>query len=146
MIETFKKVVFENYANFSGRARRREYWMFCLANIVLSLVLGIVLGILTAVTGVQEVSYLSYIVSLALLCPGIAVGVRRLHDVGKSGLWYLTGLIPVVNFVMAIVLLVWFCTDGEEGPNKYGPNPKTGATFKDANSLEFTEGDKSLNV
>ncbi len=146
MIDTFKKVVFENYANFSGRARRREYWMFVLANWVLSLVLGFVLGIIGSVTGVQEVVYLSYIVSLALLIPSLAVGVRRLHDVGKSGWWYLTLFIPLVNFVMAIVFLIWACTDGNPGVNKYGPNPKTGASFKDENSLEFTEEDNSLNV
>lgn len=145
MIDTFKKVVFENYANFSGRARRREYWMFALACFVLNLVLSVALSIVARVIGAPNVVYLSYVLSLVLACPSIAVTVRRLHDVGKSGLWYLTLLIPVVNFVMVFVFLVWACTDGEPGINKYGPNPKSGNSFKDDNSLELEDND-TINV
>lgn len=94
--------VLKNFANFDGRARRSEYWWFFLANILLQ-------------TGANFINpTLSTIISLALFIPGIAVGVRRMHDIGKSG-WFL--LIPLYNIVL-------LCTDGEHGTNEYGPDPK----------------------
>lgn len=107
--------VLQNYVGFQGRARRTEYWMFFLFNFII----GIVLGILGAVIGLGN--GLNYLYSLAIFLPSLAVGCRRLHDTGKSGLWLLIALVP---FVGAIVLLVFMCLDSEEGTNQYGPNPK----------------------
>lgn len=108
--------VLKKYADFSGRARRREYWMFVLVNLIVSFVLGFVGGLVRGGTA------LSIIYSLAVLVPSIAVSVRRMHDIGKSGWWLLIGLIPLIG---AIILIVWACTDGEPGDNEYGPNPKS---------------------
>ena len=109
MIEWYKKVVFENYANFDGRARRKEYWMFFLVNIIISFALGFILGLISPALGLAANVY-----SLAVLIPSIAVAIRRMHDVGKSG-WYI--LIPIYNLILA-------CTEGDKGPNEYGPDPK----------------------
>jgi len=102
------------YAGFSGRARRSEYWWFALASFLASVVASI---IDTAI----GVSILEWILTLALLVPSLAVAVRRLHDTGRSGWWLLIGLIPLVG---AIVLLVFFCQDSRPGTNQYGPSPK----------------------
>ncbi len=104
----------KQYADFKGRARRTEYWMFVLCN----LGVGIVAGLLDYLVGLQVFSYLA---SLALLVPGLAVAVRRLHDVGKSGWYYFLCLIPLIG---AIWLLVLFCKDSQPGENEWGANPK----------------------
>ncbi len=117
----YLKVVKENYANFQGRARRKEYWMFLLFNIiflVLAMVLDNVFGIAFEGIGYGPV-YLVY--ALAVLVPGLAVAVRRLHDIGKSGWMILIGLIPLIG---AIWLIVLYVTEGEKGENQYGPDPK----------------------
>jgi uncharacterized membrane protein YhaH (DUF805 family) len=106
--------VVQKYAVFSGRARRKEYWMFMLSYIILS----IVAVAIDAVIGMQIVSL---ILSLGLLLPSLGVTVRRLHDTDRSGWWILFGFIPVVG---TITLLVFVCLDGEQGENKYGHNPK----------------------
>lgn len=116
-VEALESVVVKNYANFSGRARRSEYWYFALANFVF----GAVSGMLSVVY--PEFMYLVYIVGFALLVPGLAVCVRRLHDIGKSGWWYLIGFVPYIG---ALVLLVFFVKDSQPGENKWGPNPKEG--------------------
>ena len=116
-VEALESVVVKNYANFSGRARRSEYWYFALANFVF----GIVSGVLAV--AYPEIMYLVYIVGLALLVPGLAVCVRRLHDIGKSGWWYLIGFVPYIG---ALVLFVFFVKDSQPGENKWGPNPKEG--------------------
>lgn len=112
------KSVFTQYVGFTGRARRSEYWYFYLFNIIVTCVLSI-LG-----RAAQPFVYISSIYSLAVLLPGIAVGVRRLHDIGKSGWFFLFNLIPIVG---QILLIVWFCQDSQPGENAYGPNPKEGA-------------------
>jgi uncharacterized membrane protein YhaH (DUF805 family) len=99
--------VLSKYAVFNGRARRSEYWYFTLFSIIAS----VVLMTLDAVLGTL---YLDTIYSLIVLVPSIAVGVRRMHDVNKSG-WFI--LIPVYNLILA-------CTAGDEGDNQYGPDPK----------------------
>ena len=109
------KSVLTQYAGFSGRARRSEYWYFTLFNAVLG---GILNGLATQVSFFAVIATL---VSLALLIPGLAVSVRRLHDIGKSGWYLLFVLIPLVG---AIILLVWDCKDSQPGDNAYGPNPK----------------------
>lgn len=121
MIEWYKKVVFENYANFSGRARRSEYWYFTLANIIIAIsamVIDNVAGINFA-----PIPYgpLYLIVALATFLPGVAVAVRRLHDVGKSGWFFFIVLIPLIG---SIWLLILFFTEGEKGSNQYGSDPK----------------------
>jgi len=108
MIQWYKKVVFENYANFNGRARRSEYWNFTLTNVIVSLILGFI-GVLIGIGTI-----ISDIYSLMVLVPTIAVTIRRMHDVGKNG-WFM--LIPIYNLILA-------CTNGIEGENQYGPDPK----------------------
>ena len=110
--------VIKKYAVFSGRARRKEFWMFFLFNFIISAVLGA----LSKISGVGIViQILSAVYSLALLVPGIAVCVRRLHDTNRSGLLVLLGLIPLVG---AIILIVFAAQEGTPGDNQYGPNPK----------------------
>ncbi|TMM56250.1 DUF805 domain-containing protein [Maribacter algarum] len=101
--------VLKQYADFNGRARRQEYWMFYLFNFIFSFLIGIIDGAL----GMEELG-IGTVYSLGVLIPTIAAGVRRMHDLGKSG-WYI--LIPIYNFIL-------LCTDGEYGPNQYGPDPK----------------------
>ena len=114
--------VLSQYADFSGRARRTEYWMFVLFNIIF-LIVAAVLDNLLGLTFMEELPY-GYIYAaygIAMFIPGLAVAVRRLHDIGKSGWMYLIVLIPLIG---AIWLLVLFCLDSERGDNKWGPNPK----------------------
>ncbi len=99
--------VLKNYATFEGRARRSEYWYF----VLFSTLVSIVLTLLELAIGV---TFIGLVYSLAVMIPSIAVGVRRMHDVGKSG-WYL--LIPIYNIILA-------CTAGTEGDNEYGSDPK----------------------
>ncbi|MFC5451064.1 DUF805 domain-containing protein [Paenibacillus aestuarii] len=113
-MEWYLKVL-QNYVGFSGRARRKEYWMFTL----FSAIIGIVLTILELVVGLRSV--LTGIYSLAVLLPSLAVTFRRLHDTGRSGWWILIGLIPIVG---SIILLVFSCLDSDSHDNQYGPNPK----------------------
>ena len=117
MKEHFLDVITNHYADFNGRARRKEYWMFVLFNMIVSIVLVMVMGLISE----KAASAINIIYSLALLLPGLSLGVRRLHDTGKSGWFMLIGLIPLVG---AIILLVFFCTDSQPGSNEYGPNPK----------------------
>lgn len=102
--------VWQNYVNFEGRARRKEYWMFFLFNILISYGLQI----LAVVAEAPILFVVALIYSFAVLLPAIGVGVRRMHDVGKSG-WFI--LVPFYNFYLA-------CCDSEPHENKWGPNPK----------------------
>lgn len=115
MIDWYLKVVRDNYANFSGRARRSEYWYFVLCNMLITLLLFILMFV------TSYALFLLIIYSVAIIIPSIAVVVRRLHDIGKSGAYYFIAFIPVIG---AIWLLVLLCTDGDNGPNQYGENPK----------------------
>lgn len=113
--EAVRSVVQDNYANFSGRARRSEYWYFVLFNIIISIVAAVVDQLLMSIIGF---GFVGIIVSLGLLIPGIAVGARRLHDTDRSGWWLLIGLIPLIG---AIVLIIWMATEGTKGDNRFGP-------------------------
>ncbi len=117
----YVKKCFQNYANFNGRARRAEYWYFCLFNILIS---G-ALSLLSTVAGKGAISSaltgLASLYSLATLVPGLAVAWRRLHDIGKSGGYWFFILIPIAG---PIILLVWLATAGNAGDNAYGPDPK----------------------
>ncbi len=102
--------VLKKFTDFNGRASRAEFWTFSLFNIILSY--GITLG-LGAILGQVIASILNLIVSLVLLLPGIAVAIRRMHDVNKSG-WYV--LIPIYGLILAL-------TAGDKFVNEYGPDP-----------------------
>lgn len=121
-MEWYLKVL-KNYVGFSGRARRKEYWMFVLFNIifaVVAMILDNVLGLASKEYGYGPI-YGLY--ALAVFLPGLAVSVRRLHDIGKSGWWLLIALIPIVG---AIMLIIWDVREGERGDNRFGPDPKAG--------------------
>lgn len=108
--------VLSKYAEFDGRARRQEYWMFGLINFMISFAIGFIEGLFDA-SGVLSMLYL-----LAMFIPCLAVSVRRLHDIGKSGWYCLVLLIPVAGAIWFFIML---CTDSEAKTNQYGPNPKS---------------------
>jgi len=116
--------VLKNYAVFSGRARRKEYWMFVLFNMIFAIVAIILDNILgTAIEGIgYGLFYILY--CLAVLIPSFAVFVRRLHDTGKSGWFFFIGLIPIIGTIWLLVLM---CIDGNAGENEYGADPKENA-------------------
>ncbi len=105
--------VLKQYAVFNGRARRKEYWMFFLFNLLISIALGFMEGLL-GIARNNDQSVLSNIYSLAVLIPSIAVGIRRMHDTNRSGWWL---LLPIVN-------LIFLAQDGQAGENRFGPDPK----------------------
>lgn len=117
--------VLKKYAVFTGRARRKEFWMFVLFNIIISVVIGLIERLL-GLGSADGTGILSIIYSLGVLIPSLAVSVRRLHDTGKSGWWILIGLIPLIG---AIVLLIFFVKDSQPGENQYGLNPKEGFAY-----------------
>lgn len=140
--------VLKNYVGFKGRARRKEYWTFTLINVIISAILG-------GIGNLLGTTMIAGIYSLAILLPSLAVGVRRLHDVGKSGihivilyvlavvtgivgsigtaaaivggssaLLIITGILGIAVLVYSIIMLVWFCKEGDAAANQYGENPK----------------------
>ena len=114
--------VIKNYVNFNGRARRKEYWMFILFNLIFMaaiVMLELLLGIADEYTGFGAISYLY---SFAVMLPAWAVIARRLHDIGKSGWWFFIILVPFIGPFWFLFLLA---TDSQPGDNIYGPNPKT---------------------
>lgn len=111
----------KNYVGFTGRARRKEFWMFVLFNIIFSIIATVLDGALGMADPMTGYGPITGLYSLAVLLPSIAVAVRRLHDVGKSGWFILIALVPLIG---AIWLIVLYARDGEAGPNKYGANPK----------------------
>jgi len=147
-MEAFNKYFLDTlknrYAQFEGRASRSEFWYYVLFYVIGSILLGILDGALgtsytyeiatntmatdgtevAAIAATQSIGYLSAIYSLALLVPSIAISIRRLHDTGKSGWWFLLGVIPLVNFIGIFILLFFYVQDSQPGDNAYGPNPK----------------------
>ena len=121
--EYFVDVIKNHYIDFEGRARRKQYWMFVLFQILIAVALLAVAGILAAVSDVLGGLFvlLYYVVSLGLFLPALGLGVRRLHDTGKSGWFFLVVLIP---FLGALALLYFMVIEGDAGPNEYGPDPK----------------------
>ena len=156
IMEAFKTCFLKKYANFHGRARRSEYWWFYLVYFAIGTITSLLIFCFvdfkeffnfttqTTAYDIQESLdmlrrsilynpgyWLSIIVGLAFLIPNLAVTVRRLHDIGRSGtmlLYFLLGLIPLLGalfiIVYGIIVLVWMCTDGHKEPNKWGPSPK----------------------
>lgn len=113
-------LAFKKYAVFDGRSRRKEYWFFCLFNLLASVALAMVdsfTGMFNAETGV---GLLGALYSLAVIVPGIAVTMRRLHDTGRSGWWILLVLMPLIG-VLALIFLLVLASD--EGGNEYGASP-----------------------
>ncbi len=113
--------VFSNYANFSGRARRSEYWYFTLFNLIVSMVLSVLMRLTSGSAMFNIFRIIEIVYSLAVFIPGLAVSWRRLHDIGRSGAWYLLIFVPIVG---VIVLIIWFCKDSQPDVNQYGPCPK----------------------
>ncbi len=116
-VEALKK-----YAVFSGRSRRKEYWYFVLFVVIISIALSIIDSLLGTHHRESGAGLLSGLFSLAMLIPSIAVSVRRLHDIDRTGWWVLISLVPLVGWR---VLLVFHVQDGTPGTNRYGPNPKS---------------------
>ncbi len=112
------------YATFSGRAQRAEYWYFVLFYLIIIFVLAFIDALTGTFNDESGAGLLSGLFSLALFIPSIAVGVRRLHDTGRSGWWLLLGLVPLIGL---IVLIIFMIQDSQPGANAHGPNPKTGA-------------------
>ena len=113
--------VLKKYTEFSGRARRKEYWYFVLFNVIVTVILTMldsILGLMSTDTGY---GVLSGIYSLAVLLPALGVAIRRLHDIGRTGWWILIGFVPLIGL---IVLIIFFVKDSQPGENQYGPNPK----------------------
>jgi uncharacterized membrane protein YhaH (DUF805 family) len=113
--------VLKKYAVFSGRAQRKEYWYFCLFNLIIGLIftgLDSLTGTFSAEAGM---GILGFIYSLAIMIPGLAVTVRRLHDTDRTGWWLFITLIPIIG---GIVLLVFLVQDGTPDENRFGLNPK----------------------
>lgn len=112
VVNAFKRVVFENYANFNGRASRGEYWWYVLA----SFLVGFVTGFIDGFFGLNIFNILA---SLALLIPGLAVSARRLHDTDRSGWWILIGF----TIIGLIPLLIWYIQASDQTENRFGPVP-----------------------
>ena len=117
-MEWFMKAL-RQYAVFTGRARRKEYWFFVLFYILIAIGLGFIDS--TLGLGSESYGLLSGLFGLAMLLPALGVAIRRMHDTGRSGWWVLVSFIPFVGWL----IFIWFATrDGEPGPNAYGPDPK----------------------
>lgn len=122
LLDNWKSVVVDNYANFDGRARRSEYWYFVLVQVIISFILQLLDLVLVAAADLP-VAPLGTLFGIAMLVPGLAVAVRRLHDTGRSGWWLLVALIPILGWIYIIYLYV---IEGTQGPNEYGEDPKAG--------------------
>ena len=129
-MEIYFRVLKENYVNFCGRVRRKEFWMFhlfvaifTLLCIILDNILGTVFVIDLGTVGLISipVGWLFFLCSIFHFLPSLSLVVRRLHDVGKSGWWYLIGLIPIIG---GVFLIVFLCSEGDKNENKWGLNPK----------------------
>lgn len=110
---------FSNYATFSGRAARSEFWYWVLFGLLISLAGGVLDGVIFED---MEIGPIGALISLGLLLPGIAIGVRRLHDIDRTGWWTLISL----TGIGVILLIVWACIKGTTGPNRFGPDPLQG--------------------
>jgi len=117
------EAITKRYAQFSGRARRKEYWLTILLIIIISIIASVLDGALGLADPVYGLGPIYGIVALAILIPSIAVSVRRLHDIDRTGWWYLLAFVPFIGFV---VLIIFFVMPGTSGENRFGPDPKAG--------------------
>lgn len=106
----------KKFATFSGRSRRKEFWMFLLINVAINYALSLIAGKLGSAGQI-----ITSVFSLAILVPSIAVGIRRMHDIGKSGKWVLINLIPLIGTIWFLIL---GAKDGEVNSNQWGASPK----------------------
>ena len=114
------KTALTKYVPFEGRACRSEFWWYSLFGAICGIVAASADGLMTG-----DIGGVYLVVALGLLLPSVAVNVRRLHDIGRSGWWYFIALVPIVG---AIVLLVWYCTKGTAGTNRFGDDPLMAAS------------------
>lgn len=114
-------MVLQKYAVFSGRAQRKEYWIFYLLTVLITLALAILDMLIGSFDKASGIGVLSGLYSLAILIPNLAVTVRRLHDTNRSGWWFFIVLVPLLG---GILLLIFLAQDGTPGENQYGANPK----------------------
>jgi len=123
IIQNYKEILTQKYCRFSGRANRSEFWYFALANAVIQVVLYIlILAVASSSTSAAVAIYaISAIYSLAVLLPGLAVTVRRLHDSGKGGGWIFISLVPLVG---GLILLYFMIVEGNQGANRFGSQPE----------------------
>ena len=124
----------KRYAQFSGRSQRKEFWMFFLFVVIVSIIASLIDRVLgfgavhtvagpgRFVTTSRSTGPIGGLFALAMLIPGIAVAVRRLHDTDRSGWWLLLSLVPIVG---GIIVIVFYCLDGTTGTNRFGPDPKS---------------------
>lgn len=130
------RTFFERYTDFQGRSRRSEYWWVVLAYFLLVVAASILVGFIGGMAG-GSLNVLGYLfagifalIYLAILIPGIALSVRRFHDLNQTGwlvlVFVLLSFVPLIGFVVSIGWLIWFAMPGTVGPNKYGPDPKGG--------------------
>lgn len=119
---TAVKHVLNNYANFSGRARRSEYWWWTLATVIFNVVANVLMTAMASMSNTLGLIFaiIVLVVSLGLIIPSIAVGARRLHDMGRSGWWLLISFVPLIGFLL---LLYWFVQRGTVGSNEFGTDP-----------------------
>ena len=116
----------KNYADFNGRARRKEYWMFYLFAILGGLVTGFIDAVIGTFDEISGIGVLSGLFILGIIIPSISVGIRRFHDQDRSGWWVLIGLIP---FIGGLVFLVFMCLPGTSGDNRFGADPILSESF-----------------
>ena len=128
------KTCFGKYVTFSGRAERPEFWYWVLFSIIGSIVTSIIDAVLFGAGGL---GLLNPLFALATFLPSLAVSVRRLHDLDKSGWWYLLVFIPIVGW---IILIVWYASAGTNGDNRFGPKPSAAMGFSPS-SIPPTSGD-----
>jgi len=127
--------VLKQYADFNGRARRTEYWMYILFNMIFAIIAAILDNILgLKFSSESPYGFIYMVYALSVFIPGLAVSVRRLHDVGKSGWFLLIAFIPIIG---AIWLLILYFTEGDSGTNQYGLNPKE--NFSEINEIGTKE-------
>lgn len=122
-MEAVKTCLITKYSKCDGRARRKEFWYFYVAYLILLGIVGTIIASLQMVLGDDSVivNVINIILTLLILIPYIAVASRRLHDIGKSGWWLLVSFIPIIGWIL---LLYWFVKDSDPEENAYGPNPK----------------------
>ena len=129
----YLKVLTNNYATFSGRARRKEFWMFTLFNFIILFALAFLIDFISDLIGGGEfLYYVSLIYFLGMISPTLGVISRRLHDIGKSGTYVLVYFIP---FIGGFWLLFLLASEGDNGWNKYGPDPKSNNDFDEIDEI-----------